>query len=260
MEENNADAFRREGESLSFEKENTTDETDGASQAKEENKDGNTQSDEGESTRNEKDVPFHDHPRWKQREEEWNTRYNEQETRHVNDLKTIREEFGQSRKEDVIKTKIPNWFGGTQEQWDAYRQDLDEKLTAAEERAEKRAYEKLNSEKSNEEKATAEATNHLRSEITAIENDRDLNPTGMKVNAEELFKVVFDNKLTDTQGRWNYRAGWRILSATNGNDQISRDKAKERKEIAASTTSESRAESKPKTYTTSADFKKERPW
>lgn len=258
-EEINADnSLRREGD-LAFSDNDTANETDGDSQSKEENKYGNTQSDEGENTHKGKDIPFHDHPRWKQREDEWNSRFNTQEQRHQDDLKTIREEFGSKRKENDTQTKIPAWFGGTQEQWDTYNFDLNEKLTAAEERAEKRAYEKLHSEKNNEEKATKDATEFLHSEISTIESDRELNPTGMKVDAEKLLKVVLDNQLIDTKGRWNYRAGWKILSATSGTDS-SKEKTDEKKKIAASTTSESRAESKPKSYTTSDDFKKDRPW
>lgn len=258
MTENNADSFKREGD-LAFSDKDTANETDGDSQAEVENKDGEAQSDEGKNTRNEKEVPFHDHPRWKQREEEWNSRFNSQEQRHQDDLKTIREEFTEKRRENAAQSKIPSWFGGSQEQWETYKADRDAELTATEERAEKRAYEKLHSEKSNEEKATKEATDFLHSEISAIENDRGLNPSGGKIDAEQLFKVVLENQLIDTQGRWNYRAGWRILAITSGTDS-SKDKTDEKKRIAASITSESRAESKPKSYTTSADFKKERPW
>lgn len=197
--------------------------------------------------------PFHEHPRWKQRETEWEKRFNEQETRHQDDLKAIREEFGNARKDNAEQVKIPSWFGGTQEQWDAYRADRDADIKTAEDRA----YERLNSEKSVQEKAVAEATTYMQNEVSAIENDKTLNPTGAKIDPNKLLKIVIDNDLVDSKGKWNYRAGFRMMQAS-GNTSIS--KPGERKTVAGATNSESKAESKPTPYKTTSDFKKNRPW
>ena len=37
------------------------------------------------------DRGFADHPRWKEREENWTTRFNEQETRHADEIKKVTE-------------------------------------------------------------------------------------------------------------------------------------------------------------------------
>ena len=200
-----------------------------------------------------KDTPFHEHPRWKQRETEWDKRFNDQESRHQEDLKAIREEFGNARKDNAEQVKIPSWFGGTQKQWDAYRVDRDADIKTAEDRA----YERLNSEKSGQEKAVAEATTYMQNEVSAIENDKTLNPTGAKIDPNKLLKIVIDNDLVDSKGKWNYRAGFRMMQAS-GNTSIS--KPGERKTVAGATNSESKAESKPAPYKTTSDFKKNRPW
>lgn len=199
-----------------------------------------------------KDLPFHEHPRWKAREEEWDKRFNDQETRHQDDLKKIREEFGTARKENAEQTNIPSWFGGTQEQWDAYRTDRDTELKSAEDRA----YERLTKEKSVETKAVEEATTYLQSEVAFIGSDKTINPTGAKVDPNKLLKIVMDNDLVDSKGRWNYRAGWRLLQREASGTAPSGD----RKNIAGATTSESKGESKPAPFKTSADFKKAKPW
>lgn len=200
-----------------------------------------------------KNQPFHEHPRWKQRETEWEKRFNDQETRHQDGLKAIREEFGNTRKDNAEQVKIPSWFGGTQEQWDAYRADRDADIKTAEDRA----YERLNSEKSGQEKAVAEATAYMQNEVSAIENDKTLNPTGAKIDPNKLLKIVTDNDLVDSKGKWNYRAGFRMMQAS-GNTSIS--KPGERKTVAGATNSEAKGESKPSPYKTTSDFKKNRPW
>ena len=199
-----------------------------------------------------KDKPFHEHPRWKQRETEWEKRFNEQETRHQDDLKAIREEFGTARKDNAEQVKIPSWFGGTQEQWDAYRADRDAEIKIAEDRA----YERVNAVKSAQDKAVAEATSYMRSEMSAIESDKTLNPNGAKIDPNKLLKIVTDNDLVDSNGRWNYRAGFRMMQASDN----SLARTGERKTVAGATNSEAKGESKPSPYKTSNDFKKNRPW
>lgn len=217
------------------------------------NQDQNKDGDKG--TKKDEDGGFLDHPRWKEREEDWKKRFNDQETRHQADLKAIRDEFGAARKDNAGETKIPSWFGGTQEQWDAYRADRDTEIKAAEERA----VERVKGEKTAEDKAVKEATDYMQSEISAIESDKELNPDGSKVDPNKLLKFVLDNDLVDSKGRWNYRAGFRIMKANGGTG--AQNNTGDRKKIAGATTSESKAESKPQAFKTSADFKgNKRPW
>ena len=201
-----------------------------------------------------KDGGFLNHPRWKEREEDWTKRFNDQEKRHQNDLTDIREEFGTARKDNEKQTQIPSWFGGDQNSWDAYRADRDVEIKAAEDRA----VDRLKGEKTAEDKAIKDATDYMQSEITAIENDRTFNPDGTKVDPNKLLKFVLDNDLVDSKGKWNYRAGFKMMNA--GKTETKEDN-KDRKNMAGATTSESKAETKPAPFKTSADFKgSNRPW
>jgi len=263
MADENAAGFQREG-AAAF-PEATAEETAAASQAEKDNQEGETHSQAGGSAADDKDIPFHEHPRWKQREEEWTGRFNEQEKRHQDELKEaidgIRKEFGEKRDANAEQTKIPAWFGGTQEQWNDYRKDRDAELKAAGESAVKAARESISQEQSASTKAVEDATKFMQSEIAAIEADKVLNPTGAKINeatAKQLLQTVLDNELIDSKGRWNYRAGWKMLNIHAKTSHAPNNK--EKKEVAASTTSDARAEEKPKAYKTSADFKKGKPW
>jgi hypothetical protein len=265
MTDETAAGFQREGE-IAFPSEDTAEETAAAPQAEEENHEDGTQSDEGgDSTRTEKkDVPFDEHPRWQQREREWNDRFNSQETRHQEDLKAIREEFGAARKTNEQSTKIPSWFGGTQEQWDAYRADRDAELKSAQDAAIERVTRERDSASEAEQKAVKEATDFMRSEMSEIEADKDLNPAGVKFDkktAETLLKTVLDNNLVDTKGRWNYRAGFRIMQGQKPAASAPKPNVEEKKKVAAATAGAGGTGDQPKpTFATSKDFERNRPW
>lgn len=264
-EETPAAAFNREG-TAAFQDEATEEDTSADSQSEDENQDEGTQSDEGdENTHSAKDTPFHQHPRWKQREEEWNTRFNEQEMRHTDDLKAIREEFGTARKENAAATQIPKWFGGTQEQWDAYRADRDAELKSAADGAVERLNKERQDSQKTEEKAVADATAYLRTEITSIEGDKTLNPTGAKITqatAEKLLKTVLENELIDSKGRWNYRAGWKLMQGAAAAKPVTKPNTAEKKDIASASTSDTRGgkDTNASAIATSDTFKKNRPW
>lgn len=240
-----------------------TEDTTSTESSTENNENEEGQSSEGQQDANtqddpDKDKPFHEHPRWKQRETEWETRFNEQERRHQDDMKSLRDEFSGQRKANAEQTQIPSWFGGTQEQWDAYRADRDAEITSAEERAVKR----IEQQKETQSKAVKEATDYMKSELATIEKDKTLNPTGTKIDPKKLLQAVLDNDLVDSQGRWNYRAGFRLLQQQGGaGTQGTKPKTGDKKIIAgATTTTENRAETQTPKYKTSADFKKNRPW
>lgn len=257
---NNTAEFNREGENpfdFEEEKDNSTDSpSDETTTEENPSPDG----DENNQDDPDKDKPFHEHPRWKQREDEWQKRFNDSEARHQEDLRKIREEFANARKDNAQQTQIPSWFGGTQEQWDAYRADRDAELHASEDRL----LERIKGEKSAEDKAVTEANEYFKSEIAAIESDKTLNPTGSKVDPNKLLKIVLDNELIDSKGRWNYKAGWKILQSQSRGSQTTTTEQKsnqDRKKIAAATTTESKtAETKPAPFKTSKDFRQNRPW
>ena len=225
----------------------------------EEDKGSDENKDAGASD-NDDDTNLAKHPRWKEREDDWKNRFNEQETRHQKELddkiSALREEFEGKLPKGETSDEVPAWFGGDKAAWDAYRADQAETIKQATENIRNEARQKEEAQQ----KAIQEATDFMNSEVAGIEGDKTLNPDGVKVDRNKLFKFVHDNKLVDTEGRWNYRAGWQLMQA--GVKSAKKETIQEKKEVANATNSESRAETEKPNYTTSEDFQNpsERPW
>jgi len=82
-----------------------------------------------------------------EREEEWKTRFNDQEiaTRRNSKKLLIVSEMSSKKKreENAEQSKIPSWFGGDQAQWNEYRADRDAELQKIQATAEKNALKRL---------------------------------------------------------------------------------------------------------------------
>ena len=194
---------------------------------------------------------FADHPRWKEREDDWIKRFNEQETRHTQEISKIREDIEskfEKKREDLADADVPAWFGGDAEAWVQYKAHEDARLTQAEDNAIKRLEEKAEKQQ----KAIDEATNYFNDEVKALESDKELNPEG-KVDRNKLLKFTIENDLVDSKGRWNYRAAFKLMKA--GVSNAKNESTEEKKKIAVATTSEKGAEEKASNVKTSADFK-----
>lgn len=275
MTENNAADIPKDGDDEydSFDHNRGESEKDNSTSSPDEtNHDGDTHSPDGDKDKNnqddpDKDKPFHEHPRWKEREEEHKQRFNDMESRHQEDMKKMREEFSEARKENAQNTAIPSWFGGTQEQWNAYRADRDKELKEAEERAEKRALDKIETtrtqeteKKATEETRVKEATEYMHAELKVISDDKKINPEGIKVDPNKLVQYTIDNMLVDPNGKWDYRKAFRYMKA-EGLIKPTTTATKDRKELADATTDkESKGEPTTSNFKTSKDFKKNRPW
>ena len=219
--------------------------------ATEKNEDGTPKADAGKKDED-PNLPFHQHPRWLERETEWKTRFNDAEARHQEDLRKIREEISSKQTPaEKSETKIPGWFGGTQEQWDQYQEHQNSLI----ENAKKGAIEEFTKLNSVEKKAVDEATQFMQSEITAIESDKTLNPSGEKIDPNKLLKFVLENDLVDSKGRWNYRAAYKLMGSDGAKKQSG-----DRKIIVGATNSGSGGDPKPSDIATPETFKHNRPW
>ena len=252
--ENDNSASSSEGEKTE------TDQTGSSNQDQEngqENKDGgNKKLDE---------HGFADHPAWVKREDAWKTRYNEQESRHLTEMSKFREEVlgaiagKASAPADPAKSpvQIPEWFGSEDEGvWNKYQEHTNKLVNDAV----TKAIQSLSAESEKEQKHITESTNYMKSEIAALESDKELNPQSQKVDPNKLLKFTLDNKLVDTEGRWNYKAAFKLMRAEDvfkaKTDMI------EKKKLASATTSEGRPELPKAAFKTSTDFSRPgaRPW
>jgi hypothetical protein len=208
-----------------------------------------------------KEAGLADHPRWKEREQDWTKRFNDQEQRHTTEMTKIREEIeakmGQGKSEAQAIEEAPpkpRWFGGDDDQWKefiSWNQQLVEKATTG-------VRQQLTAAEQQQQKAIDDATAYMQSEVSTIESDKDLNPKGEKVDRNKLLKFVLDNDLVDSKGRWNYKAAWRIMRS---DVQPAAPVTDSRKRVAAATTSDNRTTKKPG-FANSNTFKSpgRRPW
>lgn len=210
---------------------------------------------ENQTDSSSQEKPFHEHPRWKKREEEWKDRFNEQEKRHSDELAQIREEIRGS-KEREAPIEIPQWFGGDAKQWQEFKAWNEGLLT----QAKTAALNEIQSKTEKEQQAIEEANKYFHDQIKEIEYDQSINPDLEKVDRNKLLKFTIDNDLIDSQGRWNYRAAFQLMQAQLQNTK--NKKLDEKKKIVSMITSEKKAEAGQRSYKTSEDFQnnQERPW
>lgn len=209
---------------------------------------------------------FAEHPRWIEREADWKDRFNKQEERHTTSLAELRKEFEekigavQPQKTENAPTQIPSWFGGDEQQWVDFQEYNNQLLSNAKDSAKKEVTGELEKKTASEQKSIEDATTYMNEQILDIEGDKDLNPTGAKIDKNKLLKIVIDNDLVDSKGKWNYKAGYNIMKSQPAIPTT--NDTEEKKKLAAATTEEAGAETKPPEVTTSAYFKKpgNRPW
>lgn len=275
MAENNSTQFKTEGQPA-FPVANEENGNSAASSAGEKTNADQTgsadQNNQQQQNQNggEQNKGFADDPRWKEREADWDKRFNEQETRHVGEVQKFREGVDKTISDAVAaalakagvspeaaSAEIPDWFGSEDAKvWKSY-QTHTEQIVA---RAVEQALQKFNVKSESEQKAINDATSWMESEIAAIEGDKTLNPDALKVDRNKLLKTAFDNKAVDTDGRWNYRLAFKLMKPS----EVFQAKSamQDRKNIAGATTEGNRAATDNSSVVTSKDFANpaNRPW
>ncbi len=192
-----------------------TENDNSADSSSDDNDTDTTQSDEGENSDEDKKGKSADsldkHPRWREREEDWKKRFNDQEERHTSELTKLREDLESKFESVKLKTnqEIPDWFGGDEVQFKKFNDYLGT-LTAS---AKEKAIQEIKQEQQQQDKVIKEATDYFNSEISEIESSQEINPDGIKVDKNKLLKYTMDNDLVDSKGRWNYRAAFKLMQA-----------------------------------------------
>jgi len=211
---------------------------------------GTPEGTEGEQAKNNEnagDAGLAKHPRWKEREDDWKGRFNDQESRHVEEMRKMNEKIEGLSNQKPPETKeptgdIPSWFGGDESQWAEFQTWNDGLVKQGRDEALK----EINSKSDKENKAVAEATQYFKDQVIELEGD------GSKVDRNKLLKFTIDNDLVDSKGRWNYKAAHTMMQ---GNVRTTNtEKLDKKKQIAVATTSEKTSETKPSDIMTSKDF------
>lgn len=202
--------------------------------------------------------------RWIERENDWKKRFNDQEVRHTSEITKLREEFAGLTKglpTDKSSSEIPQWFGGEEDAWKQYEVHTQKLIDQATEMAVKKALGTIEERTTAEQKAIDDATQWWKAEADAIENDKELNPKGDKIDRNKLLKFTMDNEFIDMKTmKWDYRKAFKFMKPQDI-FQVKKD-LNERKNLAIAVTSDTRAESKPQAFKTTQDFKNpaNRPW
>lgn len=147
-----------------------------------------------------------------------------------------------SPKEEVT---VPPYWNGDAESFRLFQED--QRRLAAEE-AENRVR-ALKQESETEQRRIKEANDWFEQSVADIEKE------GTKVDRNKLLKKAMDEQLIDAQGRWHYKAAFRLLQAEEKEPSSNKNA---RKQIAQVT--ESVGEPSPRDYKTTDDFKRHRPW
>lgn len=201
----------------------------------------------------EKPDDFAKHPAWQEREKKWKKRYDEQELRHSDSIAEIRKEIGGINKKDETPIEIPDWFGGDEKQWKEYRRFDEDRIEKVKEDVKREVLETSQEEQ----KKIDEATDYMNEQIKEIESE-----AGEKIDKNKLLKITLDNELIDTKGKWNYKAGFKIMKASGSNNDDKKKSIEERKKLAGATTSDKKSEEEKPTFRTNKDFEDPaiKPW
>lgn len=217
-----------------------------------ENKEDGTTHDIDENKKDETIVPFHEDPKV---QDYINRQVESKKGEWLSEAETkISERFAPKE-----QTKVPPWFGGGDSsnpelvsQYESFQEDI---ATMSEERA-RQAVEEYKSEQDKQTSLVEEATRYFDESIESIEKS-----TGKRLaesDRNELMKFVYDNELIDGKGRWNYSKGYEFMNAVKTKEPSDLE---ERKRLAALANSDNKAETSPKDFKTSDDFKGgNRPW
>lgn len=226
--------------------------------------DSGDEDDSDKDTKKGKDRGYADDPRWQEREKDWKDRFNNQEQRHTDEIGKLRTDFeGLKPKEPEHpkSTKVPSYWEGDEESYRVFEADLDERISKAKDAGRDEVLKTLSEKTDAEQKTIQEATDYMNSEISDIEAENGVKMTDSDKN--KLLKTVMDEELVDTKGRWNYKAGFKILKSQSKKPIAKKtDDKEDRKKLADATNSDKKSETKKSDVTTSDDFKnpQNRPW
>lgn len=225
-----------------------------------ENKDAN-----GDGTKKTDANQLDEHPRWKEREDNWKTRFNDQELRHTNEitklnqalleLKTSLTKGPNTQSTESLPQDVPSWFGGEESQWKEFVKFNESLLSKAKADAKTELFQEITSRGEADKKAIQEATDYMNQEIAKIEVDKKLNPEGEKIDdnvKNKLYVIAEKFNLITPDQKWNWPVAFMFYKNQKGKVV---DSTNEKKEASGSTISDKKTETRPSPVKTSEDFK-----
>lgn len=202
-----------------------------------------TEDEPQEEAKSEEQVPFHEHPRWKERETDWQKRLDaalaEQERKFQEQIEQVKP---QSKEETTIDPNLVPLIGDdphVHKLWHDMRQKEREQIV-------QEAQERLLQKQTQEREASQKWEQWVDSEVSKLESE------GKKFDRNELMKIAVDYKPTDDQGNISFAKALQILEATKPQKS---EKAKARKEIAEQVSGDIQGEPEESKVVTSKDLR-----
>lgn len=190
-----------------------------------------------------KQVPFHEHPRWKEREEEL------KELRAFKDEASSKlSEFERKISKPSENTNIPDWFkelyGENEVAWQKYQEH-------SQQEREQMKKDILAEQEAKREEAQKEET-YWNNWVE--EGIRGLQSVGLEFDRNVLIKTMLDNpkEVTNALGNFDFNLGYKLYREQNPISQVNTDA---RKRIADTTTKSSSTEKRAKDYMTSNELR-----
>lgn len=174
-------------------------------------------------------VPFHEHPRWKQRDQEWERKFEENNARWEKEVEArvsqaVATALAKNQpKDDAPDTtdteQIPVWFGGGQDTpevrqaWKEFRRAQKAENESFAKSITEQVLKEIQQGSTAQKDAQDEANKHFEQSVIALEAQH-----GRRVDREALLKYVVENQIVDLKTqRWDYARGYRWMMAEAGN-------------------------------------------
>lgn len=206
---------------------------------------------EGESTSDdikkvEESVPFHQHPRWKAREQEWQEKFETMK-------RTYDEELGNVKKSiDSFKPQaaeaIPEWYkyyyGEDPKGYELYKQFHN----GEKERIKQEALEEIRKEESKEQENTKKWNSWIEDQLKSLEDQ------GNKFERNKLLKQMEDYPIYGKDGLYDFKKSYELYQKFNSTPDNSKSEA--RKDVASDVTSDKKGEPKQRDYVTAKEVRR----
>jgi hypothetical protein len=229
--------------------EQTTD-NESPSQEGEESDDESTEKSEDESDDNTPDetdnVPFHKHPRWKQRQQEMEELKSQNE-KLSDELRQFVKAQTNSNQEFVPDDEFKYLFGDNPEAYKKFK-GMTEKY------AKELVDEQINSFKQEQERIqeqTQKWEQHMENTLSELSIDNNVKLS--KSDRNEIYKMALDIRPTDSDGNISIEKTFELW-----NDRREKPSAEKKKRVASLSTTKDKAKAAVKEYMTSDDLKG--PW
>ena len=214
------DGLKNEGEEL----ETTED------KSSESNKEEETGADQNKNTA-EENLPFHEHPRFKELVSEKNKFKEEAESLKAR-MEEIESRLESNDEEDgsIEIPATPYWFTGSEEDWKNYYLSEEKRMSQIEERAVEKAIARIEEKQANQSK---EAQTYEKWVEDGLET---LKESGAKFDQNKLLKIMVDYKPSDEEGSLDFNKGYEIYQLLESKD----NKGSQERKIIADTKGSSR--------------------